>query len=52
MDPKPLFLAMLSEAGLSADDKVYEEIAASADLDRISRRCPLFVEFRKHVHAC
>jgi len=52
MDPKPLFLTMLSEAGLSADDKVYEEIAAAADLDRIAERSPRFAEFRKHVHAC
>ena len=52
IDPKPLFLAMLSEAGLSADDKVYEEIAYAADLARIAERCPRFAEFRKHVHAC
>lgn len=52
MDPKPLFLAMLSEAALPADDKVYKEIASAADLDRISERCPRFAEFRKHVHAC
>ena len=51
-DPKPLFLAKLSEAGLSADDKVYEEIACAADLDRIAERCWHFYEFRKHVHAC
>ena len=52
MDPKPLFLTMLSEADLPADDKVYEEIASAADLDRISQRCPRFAEFRQHVHAC
>jgi len=52
MDPKPLFLAMLSEADLPAGDEVYEEIASAADLDRISHRCPRFAEFRKHVHAC
>jgi len=51
-DPKPLFLAKLSEAGLSADDKVYEEMACAADLDRIAERCWHFYEFRKHVHAC
>jgi hypothetical protein len=52
MDPKPLFLAMLSQADLPADDKVYEEIASAADLDRISQRCPRFAEFSKHVHSC
>jgi hypothetical protein len=52
MDPKPLFLAMLSQAGLPADDKVYEEIASNADLDKIAERCPRFAEFRKHVQAC
>jgi hypothetical protein len=52
MDPKPLFMTMLSQAGLAADDKVYEEIASAADLDRIAVRCPYFHEFRKHVHAC
>ncbi len=52
MDPKVPFLAMLSEAGLPADDKVYEEIASVADLDRIAARCPYFVKFRQHVHAC
>jgi hypothetical protein len=52
MDPKPLFLRMLSEADLPADNKVYEEIASAADLDRISELSPRFVEFRKHVHAC
>jgi len=52
MDPKPLFLAMLSEAGLFADDKVYEEIASAAGLDRIAERCPRFLEFRRQVHAC
>jgi hypothetical protein len=50
--PKQSFLAMLSQAGLPADDKVYKEIAAAADLDRIQERCPRFAEFRKHVHAC
>jgi len=43
---------MLSEAGLSADDKVYEEIASAADPDRIAERCPRFAEFCKHVQAC
>ena len=52
MDPKPLFLAMLSEAGLPADDKVYEEIASAADLGKIEERCPRFAEFCKHVLAC
>jgi len=52
MDPKPLFLTMLSEADLPADDKVYEEIASAADLGKIAERCPYFLEFRKHVHAC
>jgi hypothetical protein len=52
IDPKPLFLKMLSEAGLAADDKVYQEVASAADLDRIAERCPRFAEFRKHVHAC
>jgi hypothetical protein len=52
MDPKPLFLAMLSQAGLPADDKVYEEIASAADLNRIAERCPRFAEFSRHVHAC
>jgi len=52
MDPKPLFLTMLSKAGLPADDKVYEELAAAADLDRIAERSPRFAEFRQHVHAC
>src|ERR1700691_2966979 len=46
MNPKPLFLTMLSEAGLPADDKVYEEIAATADLGKIAERCPRFAEFR------
>jgi hypothetical protein len=40
MDPKAAFQAMLSQAGLPADDKVYEEIASFADLDRIAERCP------------
>jgi hypothetical protein len=52
IDPKPLFLRMLSEAGLPADDKVYEEIASAADLNRIAERCPHFAQFRQHVHAC
>jgi Domain of unknown function (DUF4276) len=52
VDPKTRFWTMLSEAGLLADDKVYEEIATAADLDRIQERCPHFAEFRKHVHAC
>jgi hypothetical protein len=52
MDPKPLFLRMRSEADLPADDKVYEEIASAADLDRIAERSPRFLEFRKHIHAC
>ena len=43
---------MLSQAGLPADDKAYEEIASAADLNRIAERCPRFAEFRKHVHAC
>ena len=51
-DPKTPFLTMLFEAGLSPDDKVYEEIAFAARLDRIQERCPRFAEFRKHVHAC
>jgi hypothetical protein len=46
MDPKPLFLKALSQAGLPADDKVYEEIASATDLDKIAERCPRFVEFR------
>lgn len=52
MNPKPSFLGMLSQAGLPADDRVYEEIASIADLDRIAERCPRFAEFREHVHAC
>jgi len=52
MDPKPLLLEMLSQARLPADDKVYEEIASAADLDKIAERCPYFADFRKHVHAC
>jgi hypothetical protein len=52
IDTKPLFLAMLSQAGLPADDKVYEEIASNADLDKIAERCPRFAEFRRYAHAC
>ena len=52
INPKPLFLAMLSQAELPADNKVYEEIAAAADLDRIAERCPRFTEFRQHVDDC
>jgi hypothetical protein len=52
IDPKPLFLKMLSQADLSVDNKVYEDIASEADLDRIAERCPHFDEFRKYVHAC
>ncbi|MGA3039755.1 MAG: hypothetical protein ABSF54_03070 [Bryobacteraceae bacterium] len=51
-DPKTLFQAMLSEASLPADDRVYKEIASAADLYRIAERCPRFAEFREHVHAC
>jgi hypothetical protein len=43
---------MLSRAGLPADDKVYEEIASNADLDKVALRCPRFAEFREHIHAC
>jgi hypothetical protein len=52
VDPKTLFLAVLKQVGLTADDIVYEEVASVADLDRIAERCPRFAEFRKHVHAC
>jgi hypothetical protein len=52
IDPKPLFLALLSQADLPADDRVYEEIASAADLNRIAERCPRFAEFHKYVHAC
>jgi len=52
LDPKPSFLAMLSQVDLPANDKVYEEVAAAADLDRIAERCPRFAEFREQVHAC
>jgi hypothetical protein len=52
VDPKTLFLAVLKQVGLTADDAVYEEIASAADLDRIAERCPYFCEFRKHVDAC
>jgi hypothetical protein len=52
IDPKTPLRAMLSQAGLPDDEKVYEEIASKADLDKIAERCPRFAEFRKHVHAC
>jgi hypothetical protein len=52
IDPKTLFLKMLSEADLSADDKVNADIAYEADLVRIAERCPHFYEFRELVHAC
>jgi hypothetical protein len=52
MDPKVPFRAMLSQAGLPDDEKVYEGIASAADLDKIAERCPRFAEFRTYVHAC
>jgi len=52
VDPKAIFLAMLSEADLRPDRKVCEEIASAANLDRIAERCPGFAGFRDDVHAC
>ena len=51
-DPKTVFERMLSQAGLPADDRVCEEIAFAANLERIALRCPYFRQFRKNVHAC
>jgi uncharacterized protein DUF4276 len=51
-DPKTSFRAMLSQVGLPDTEKVYEEIAAAADLDKVAKRCPRFAEFREHIHAC
>ncbi|HUB77228.1 MAG TPA: hypothetical protein VMB03_00460 [Bryobacteraceae bacterium] len=49
---KTLFYAMLSQAGLPADPKVYGEIATEADIDIIEGCCPYFLKFREHIHAC
>jgi len=52
IDPKAAFHAMLSQAGLPADPKVYGEIATEADIDIIEGCCPYFLKFREHIHAC
>jgi len=51
-DAKMQFEAVLSEVGLPADDKVYEEIASAAEIGVIEGRCPYFLKFREQIHAC
>jgi hypothetical protein len=51
-DAKSNFQAMLSQARLPDDQKVYEEVASLANLDLIGQRCPYFQEFVKRVNAC
>lgn len=48
---KELFQRVLSDAGLPADARVYQEIAAAADLERIALRCPSFRQFAQKVLA-
>lgn len=49
---KELFQKMLSQGGLPADERVYQEIAAVANIERIAARCPSFQLFVNKVLAC
>src|SRR5262249_51951300 len=49
---KELFQKVLSQAALPADERVYQEIAAAADVNLIAARCPSFRLFANKVLAC
>lgn len=51
-DAKKFFQKVLSNADLPADPRVYQEIAAAADIGRIAARCPSFQQFAGKVRAC
>src|SRR5260370_5071386 len=51
-DAKELFHRVLSKAALPADARVYQEIAAAADIKLIAARCPSFQLFANKVLAC
>lgn len=49
---RELFHKMLSQTGLPANARVYEEIASAVNIERIAARCPHFQEFVAKVRAC
>jgi hypothetical protein len=51
-DAKELFQRVLSQAGLPADERVYQEIAAAANIGLIAERCPSFRQFANKVLDC
>ncbi len=51
-DAKELFRGVLAKVGLPADPKVYQEIAAAADIRLIAQRCRHFHNFENAVNSC
>ena len=50
-EDKDVFTRVLTHFGLPATPRVYEEVAASADLTRIGNRCHYFGEFMRRINA-
>ena len=52
IDPKPVFMRTLSQAGLPVTPQVYGEIARQMNIQTVAQNCPDFRRFMQKVQDC